>query len=108
MTVTIWHNSGCSTSRTVLAMIRASGIEPKIVEYLKTPPNAANLARVALAVGGAARLLRTKAAPELASAGDAQILAAMAADPALIERPVVISPKGVVVARPPETVRPLL
>ncbi|GGE13839.1 hypothetical protein GCM10011529_20300 [Polymorphobacter glacialis] len=91
----------------MLAMIRAAGIEPVVIEYLKTPPDAAVLARVAAAVG-AAKLLRVRGtraeALGLVGAEDGAILAAMAADPGLIERPVVIAPGGIVLARPAETV----
>lgn len=108
MSITIWHNPKCGTSRNVLALIRESGVEPVVIEYLKTPPDADTLARVAAAVGGAGVLLRAKEAPQLAGADDAVILAAMAADPILINRPVVIAPKGTMLARPSETVRTLL
>lgn len=106
MTVTIWHNPACGTSRNALAMIRATGIEPTIVEYLKAPPDAASVGRVAAAVGGAAALLRVKGTPAaelgLVGAEDAAILAAMADHPILINRPVVFGPKGIVLARPSE------
>ena len=112
MTVTIWHNPKCGTSRAVLAIIHDAGITPQIVEYLKTPPNAATLARVAAAVGGARALLRvmgtTAAESGLPGAADAVILAAMAVDPLLINRPVVITPNGTILARPAEAVRSLL
>lgn len=108
MTVTIWHNPRCGTSRNTLAMIRATGMEPTIVDYLKTPPDAATLARVATAVGGAAALMRVKGTPAedlgLVGADDATILAAMADHPILINRPVVIGPGGIVLARPSEKV----
>jgi arsenate reductase len=106
MTVTIWHNPKCGTSRNALEMIRATGVEIVVVEYLKTPPDAATLARVAKAVGGAAALMRVKGTPAeelgLVGADDATILAAMATHPILINRPVVIGPKGIVLARPSE------
>ncbi|KAB7644451.1 ArsC/Spx/MgsR family protein [Polymorphobacter fuscus] len=112
MTVTIWHNPNCGTSRNVLAMIRATGVEPVIVDYIRTPPDAATLAQVAAAIGGAAALLRTRGTPAeamgLVGADDATILAAMAREPILINRPVVITPRGTVLARPSETVLPLL
>jgi arsenate reductase len=112
MSVIIWHNPKCGTSRNTLAMIRATGVEPVIVEYLQTPPDAATLSRVAAAVGGAAALLRTKGTPAeelgLAGADDATILAAMAVHPILINRPVVITPKGTVLARPSEKVFAIL
>lgn len=112
MAVTIWHNPKCGTSRNVLAMIRATGVEPTIVEYLKTPPDAAALAEAARAVGGAAALLRVKGTPAeelgLVGADDTAILAAMGVHPVLIERPVVFGPKGVVLARPSEKVLDVL
>lgn len=114
MAITIWHNPKCGTSRNVLAMIRATGVEPAIVDYLKTPPDAATLARVAAAVGGAAALLRVKGTPAaelglgLVGADDAAILAAMAVHPVLINRPVVITPAATILARPSETVLAVL
>lgn len=112
MSVTIWHNPKCGTSRNTLAMIRATGVEPVIVEYLKSPPDAAALARVAAAVGGAAALMRVKGTPaeelRLVGADAATILAAMGDHPILINRPVVIGPKGIVLARPSEKVMAVL
>ncbi len=112
--VTIWHNPACGTSRNTLAMIRATGVQPTVVEYLKTPPDAATLADVAKAVGGAKALMRAKGTPaaELGLLADGvtddAILAAMLAHPILINRPVVFGPKGVVLARPSETVLDVL
>ncbi len=104
--ITIWHNPNCGTSRTALALLRAAGHDVTVVEYLKTPPDAATLARVAAAVGGARALLRTRGttaeARGLPQADDATILAAMLADPILINRPVVIGPGGTLLARPSE------
>jgi arsenate reductase (glutaredoxin) len=112
MSVTIWHNPACGTSRNTLAMIRATGVEPTVVEYLKMPPEAATLAGVAQAVGGAAALMRVKGTPAeelgLVGADDAAILAAMAKHPILINRPVVIGPKGTILARPSEKVLEVL
>ncbi len=114
MTVTIWHNPGCGTSRNTLAMIRATGVEPEIVEYLLAPPDAETLANVALLVGGARALLRTKGTPAVElgldqpNVPDSAILAAMAIHPILINRPVVIGPKGTVLARPSERVLAVL
>lgn len=114
MSTTIWHNPKCGTSRNVLAMIRATGVEPIVIEYLKTPPDAATLAKVAAAVGGAAKLLRTKGTPaaelglDAPDTSDAAILAAMAEHPVLINRPVVITPRGTMLARPSEKVLSLL
>ncbi|MEY2883937.1 MAG: arsenate reductase [Pseudomonadota bacterium] len=106
MTITIWHNPNCGTSRNTLALIRATGVEPTVIDYQKTPPDAATLARVAAAIGGPAALLRVKGTPAealgLVGADDATILAAMAVHPILINRPVVIGPKGTVLARPSE------
>jgi arsenate reductase len=112
MTITIWHNPKCGTSRNVLALIRAAGIAPSIVDYLQTPPDAATLARVAAAVGGARALLRVKGTPaaelELTDADDATILAAMALHPILINRPVVITPTATILARPSDAVLAVL
>ena len=106
MTVTIWHNPKCGTSRNALEMIRATGIDPIVVDYQKTPPDAVTLAAVARAVGGAGALLRTKGTPAedlgLIGADDATILAAMALHPILINRPIVIGPRGTILARPSE------
>ncbi len=112
MTITIWHNPKCGTSRNVLAMIRATGVEPTVVLYLDTPPALALLAAVAAAVGGAAALLRVKGTPAealgLVGADDATILAAMAEQPILINRPVVITPSETILARPSEAVLAVL
>ena len=106
MTITIWHNPKCGTSRNALEMIRATGVEPTVVEYIKNPPDEVTLARVAKAVGGARALMRVKGTPAeelgLVGANDDTILAAMATYPILIERPVVIGPRGIVLARPSE------
>jgi len=109
MTVTIYHNPACQTSRNVLALIREAGIEPVIVEYLKTPLTRAQLVALGLP---AAELLRTKEklAGELGlkGAGDAEILDAIAAHPILFNRPVVTTAKGTKVCRPSETVAEIL
>jgi arsenate reductase len=112
MTVIIWHNPKCGTSRNALAMIRATGVEPVVVEYLKDVPNAGSLEAVAAAVGGAKALMRVKGTPAeelgLTNANDTAILAAMAVHPILINRPVVFGPKGIVLARPSEKVLDVL
>ena len=113
MTVTIWHNPKCGTSRNVLAMIRESGVEPTVVEYLKTGWDKATLERLARASGAGVRgLLRkkeAKAAELLAGdASDANILAAMIETPVIVERPIVETPKGVALCRPSEAVFALL
>ncbi|MFT3757433.1 arsenate reductase (glutaredoxin) [Thauera sp.] len=113
--ITIFHNPRCGTSRTVLEMIRASGAEPDIVEYLKTPPSADELLALAQATGEPLRaLLRTKQ-PEYLEQGldepsltDAQLAAAMVATPILINRPIVVTPRGVRLCRPAELVEALL
>jgi len=110
--ITIWHNPKCGTSRTVLAALRDAGQDPNILLYLETPPDAATLARVAKALGGARNLLRTRGTPAadlgLETADDATILAAMAKNPVLIERPVVITPTVTILARPAERVQEVL
>ncbi|ABS66127.1 arsenate reductase [Xanthobacter versatilis] len=115
MDVIIYHNPACGTSRNTLAMIRNAGIEPHVIEYLKTPPSrtllAELIARAGLTVRGA---LREKGTPyaELGLADEAlsddALLDAMMAHPILINRPLVVSPKGVRVCRPSELVLDLL
>ncbi|WP_313217147.1 arsenate reductase (glutaredoxin) [Stenotrophomonas sp.] len=115
MAVTIWHNPRCSNSRGALALIREAGIEPTIVDYLATPPDRTTLAAVIARMGIAPRaLLRSKEAAytELGlddpTLDDAALIEAMAAHPALINRPIVETPRGTRLCRPPETVRDLL
>lgn len=114
MDITIWHNPACGTSRNTLAMLRAAGHEPRIVEYLKSVPSRAELAAVAAAIGGVRALLRAKGAiyEDLGLADpavhDETILDAMLAQPVLIERPVVIAAHGIVLARPSEKVLALI
>ena len=115
MTVTIYHNPACGTSRNTLAMIRATGVEPTVIEYLRTPPDRATLERLIAVLGGGPRaLLRQKGTPyaELGlgdpELSDAALIDAMLAHPILIERPVVIGPRGTVLARPSERVLDVL
>lgn len=115
MSVTIYHNPACGTSRNTLAMIRASGEEPKIVEYLKTPPSRERLVELLGLLGLKPReLLREKGTPyaELglgdAKWSDDEILDFMLAHPILIQRPIVVSEKGAVLARPSERVLEVL
>ena len=115
MTVTIYHNPACGTSRNILAMIRASGEEPVIVEYLQHPPGRETLVELIAQMGMTPRaLLRRKGTPyaELglddAALTDAQLLDTMIADPILIERPIVVTPKGTRICRPSEVVLTLL
>ena len=115
MTVTIYHNPRCSKSRQTLALLGERGIEPVIVEYLKTPLNAEQLRQIIDRLGiSAAKLLR-KGEPGYKdlSLGDPartddEIISAVVANPILIERPIVITPKGVKLGRPPEAVLEIL
>jgi arsenate reductase (glutaredoxin) len=115
MTVTIYHNPACGTSRNTLAMIEASGETPKVIEYLKTPPDRARLLELIAAMGIAPRaLLREKGTPyaELGLSNpelpDSDLVDAMLAHPILINRPIVETPKGTRLCRPSELVLGLL
>jgi arsenate reductase len=115
MDAIIYHNPNCGTSRNTLAMIRNAGIEPHVIEYLKTPPSRALLQQLVARMGISSRdLLREKAAPyaELGLADqtltDGQLLEAMMAHPILINRPIVVTPLGVKLCRPSELVLDLL
>ena len=115
MTVTIYHNPACGTSRNTLAMIRQSGEEPHVVEYLKTPPAREELLRLIDAMGITPRdLLREKGTPyaELGlsdfSMTDDALIDAMMARPILINRPIVVTEKGAALCRPSEKVLSLL
>jgi arsenate reductase len=115
MTVTIYHNPACGTSRNTLALIRKAGIEPQIIEYLKKPPTRAELEALLARAGMTPRQLlraKEKLVPELglANAGvtGARILDAMIAHPILINRPLVATPLGVKLCRPAELVLELL
>ncbi|RYD55134.1 MAG: arsenate reductase (glutaredoxin) [Sphingomonadales bacterium] len=111
MKATIWHNPRCSKSRETLAILQDAGAEVEIVEYLKTPPTAEELARLYDRAGLTPVEGLRKSEPgakELRDADDATILAAMAADPILIERPLVETEMGVRLGRPPEAVRDIL
>ncbi|MGX5806304.1 arsenate reductase (glutaredoxin) [Bradyrhizobium sp. Arg314] len=115
MTVTIYHNPACGTSRNTLAMIRASGEEPVVIEYLKTPPSRGRLLELIAVMGITPRqLLREKGTPyaELGLAdpkwSDDELIDFMLAHPILINRPIVEAPKGTRLCRPSEVVLPLL
>lgn len=115
MSVTIYHNPRCSSSRLALETIRAAAIEPAIVEYLKTPPTRATLKDLVAAMGMRPRdLLRSteKVYGDLnlsdAAWSDDEIIAFMADNPILIQRPIVVTPKGTLLARPGDTVRAYL
>ena len=113
MAVVLYHNPRCSTSRNALALLQDQGVEPEVVEYLKTGWDAATLRRLAEATGlGLRGLLRTKedAAKALIArdASDNDILAAALADPILIERPLVETPKGARIGRPVERIHEVI
>lgn len=115
MTVTIYHNPACGTSRNVLGLIRNAGITPHIVEYLKTPPSREVLCDLIRRMGIPARdLLRRKGTPydELGlddpALTDDHLITAMLAQPILINRPIVVTPLGVRLCRPSEAVLDLL
>jgi arsenate reductase (glutaredoxin) len=115
MTITIYHNPECGTSRNTLAMIRQTGTEPTVIEYLKTPPTRGRLKELIAAMGIPVRaLLREKGTP-FAKLGlgdpsltDDVLLDAMLAHPILINRPIVVTPNGVRLCRPSEAVLSLL
>ncbi len=115
MNVIIYHNPACGTSRNTLAMIRASGVEPTVVEYLKKPPSREKLMEIITKTGNGVRaLLREKGSPynELGlddlSLSDGVLIDAMMQHPILINRPIVVTPKGVRLCRPSELVLDIL
>ena len=115
MSVTIYHNPKCGTSRNTLAMIRDAGIEPTVIDYLKNPPDRATLKSLIARMGVPARsLLREKEAVyaelELGDPkwSEAQLIGFMREHPILINRPIVVSERGVRLCRPAETVLDLL
>lgn len=113
--ITIYHNPNCGTSRNVLAMIRHAGIEPTIIEYLQTPPNRETLIELLQSMGISAReLLRTNV-PEFEAHGlanqavaEKDVINAMLTDLILINRPIVVTRKGVKLCRPSETLLDIL
>jgi arsenate reductase len=115
MDVVIYHNPACGISRNTLALIRNAGVEPHVVEYLKSPPSRAMIVSLAARTGlGLRGLLREKGTPfaELGlgdpALSDDRLLDAVAAHPVLLNRPIVVSPKGVRLCRPSEAVLDLL
>jgi arsenate reductase len=115
MSVTIYHNPKCATSRKVLGFIKEAGIEPKIIEYLKDPPSKTKLTELARTAGLKPHALlrkKEKLYKELGLDGpdttDAKALDAMIANPVLIERPIVVVDKAAVLCRPPERVYDIL
>lgn len=115
MSVTLYHNPRCSKSRQTLQLLQERGIEPQVIEYLKTPPDADTLRAILAQLGiGPRDLLRRKEAeykalgldnPELS---DAELIQAMIEHPRLIERPIVLTDKGAAIGRPPENVLEVL
>lgn len=115
MTVTIYHNPRCSTSRKTLALLEGRGIKPEIVEYLKTPPDAATIRKWLKAMGMAPRTLMRRKEPVYKDLGlddpelsEPALVAAMVDNPILIERPVVVAGAKVALGRPPEAVLQIL
>ncbi|CAM4204742.1 Arsenate reductase [Mycobacterium basiliense] len=109
----IYHNPKCSTSRKTLDLLRDNGVEPTVIQYLKTPPSRAELARMIRDAGIDVRTAVRKreslyAELNLADATDEELLDAMAEHPILIERPFVVTPKGTRLARPLDAVREIL
>jgi arsenate reductase (glutaredoxin) len=115
MSITIYHNPDCGTSRNTLAMIRQSGVDPEVIEYLKSPPSRERLIALIAAMGIPTRaLLREKGTPyaelDLGQEKwtDSELIDFMLAHPILINRPIVATPKGVGLCRPSEAVLDLL
>ena len=115
MSITIYHNPNCGTSRNVLALIRNSGVEPEVVEYLKTPPGSDKLLELVAQLGIPVReLLRQKGTPydelqlDNPALSDDELIDAMVAHPILMNRPIVVTPLGTRLCRPSEAVLDLL
>ncbi len=115
MSVTIYHNPACGTSRNTLAMIRASGVEPEVIEYLKTPPTRKKLMALVVNIGGGVRaLIREKGTPyaefglDDLSLSEDVLIEAMLQHPILINRPIVVTSKGTKLCRPSELVLTIL
>jgi arsenate reductase len=115
MPVTIYHNPNCGTSRNVLALIRNSGVEPEVVEYLKTPPSRDKLLELIAQLGIPVReLLRQKGTPydelqlDNPTLSNDALIDAMVADPILMNRPIVVTPLGARLCRPSEAVLDIL
>lgn len=114
MSYTIYHNPKCSKSRATLALLEENGIQPRIIEYLKTPPSAAELRDIVAKLGirpeqlvrKGEEIYKSKYAGRTLS--DAEWIEAMVSDPILIERPIVVKGDHAVIGRPPENVRTLL
>ena len=113
--ITIFHNNRCSNSRGALALLREHGIEPNVVDYIATPLTAPELSELVAHLGVPVRdLLRSKEAQfkelglDNAAVSDVQLIQAVAAHPVLLNRPIVVTPKGAKLCRPPELVLELL
>jgi arsenate reductase len=110
MSITIYHNPNCSTSRKVLGWLKEKGHAPKVVEYLKTPPDAATLKKILGAMGAEPIDILRRKGDAYEALGDVTkmkpdaLLAKMVAEPVLIERPIVVNGKRAVLCRPPERV----
>ena len=115
MSITIYHNPNCGTSRNVLALIRNSGVEPEVVEYLKTPPGRDKLLELVAQLGIPVReLLRQKGTPydelqlDNPALNDDELIDAMVVHPILMNRPIVVTPLGTRLCRPSEAVLDIL
>jgi arsenate reductase (glutaredoxin) len=115
MTVTIYHNPRCSKSRATLALLEEKGVTPRIVDYLKEPPSAAELKRILKKLGLKPRDIVRKGESVYAELGlndkdleDDELLALMVENPILIERPIVVSGEKAAIGRPPESVLKIL
>lgn len=113
MTLTIYHNPRCSKSRLTLELLESKGLKPRVVEYLKTPPSAAELRKIVGMLGVKARdIVRKAEAAEArikpADLSEAALIAAMAKTPAIIERPIVVNGTKAALGRPPENVLKIL
>ncbi len=115
MTVTIYHNPRCSKSRQTIQLLEARGLKPEIIEYLKTPPSAAELKSILKKLGLKPRELLRDCEPciaelglEIADMDDDALIAVMAANPILIERPIVVNGSKAAIGRPPENVLEIL
>ena len=110
MAVTIFHNPNCSTSRKVLGWLKDKGIEPQVIEYLRTPPSAAELKRILKQMNATPHDILRRKGEAYEALGDASKISAdalinkMLEEPVLIERPIVVTEKGAVLCRPPEKV----
>jgi arsenate reductase len=115
MSITIYHNPRCSKSRQTLALIRERGVEPEIVEYLKTPPTPDEIKRITERLGCPVREIIRSGEPEYRelaldepSLGDEELIARIAEQPKLLQRPIVLTDAGACIGRPPENVEALL